>query len=360
MKPTSPTFKLMTATLSPGDAIGNYMLTLRRVLAGWGARVELYADSILPGYGAPASPFDFYRPAGDAVLWYHYSIYSGNMARAIESRDFKLMDYHGVTPPWLFTGYDPHMAEYCSRAIDLLPTFRDAFDLCVVHSEYARGELLAAGYPESKIVRLPLCVDLSRFAGSSDPELVAWLSSLTYLLFVGRIVPQKDILALLEIVRRVHEARPQVILILVGSRQWGPGYQREIDEFMRAHCQSSYVFFLDQINDLTVLSALYQHARLLTVMSEWESFCVPLVEAMHLGVPAVVHRIPALVEVAGEGGVVIDKRDPQQAAQTVLDILDDSSYAARLSQAARQRAAGFTDGTLARSVLDMLAQFLIG
>jgi L-malate glycosyltransferase len=191
------TIRLMTASMSPGDAIGNYISSLARLLRGWGARVELYADHVDPAYGAPVYPSHSYPRGGDGVLWYHYSIYSDNVAVALASDDYKVIDYHGISPPHLFSGENERLAALCRRGLEALPAVVASADYLVTHSGYTTAELRAFGY--EKIWEYPLFVDTAHFRGE-DEELAALLARASYLLFVGRIVPQKSIHTLLEIV----------------------------------------------------------------------------------------------------------------------------------------------------------------
>lgn len=350
------TFHLMTAALSPGDAIGNYMLTTARLLREWGVRVELYADFIAPVYGGVARPSALYRPGGAAVLWYHYSIYADNLELAIGSQDFKIMDFHGVTPPHLFAGQESHLQMLCQKALDRLPLLRQTFDRLVVHSEYTRAELIGLGYDPAGIHKLPLVIDTGRYEGQREPELEGLLGRLRYLLFVGRLVPQKDILALLDIFAHVQAQRPDVGLIVVGGRHLALRYQRQIDRVIERRGLAGRVLLAGQVNNPAVLSALYRQAQLLVVTSEWESFCVPLVEAMYFGTPAVVHHVPPLPEIVGPAGLVVDKRRPAEAAGQIVALLEDRVRHGELRRAAGERAAGFTDVALGRAMLAMLEE----
>jgi glycosyltransferase involved in cell wall biosynthesis len=180
------------------------------------------------------------------------------------------------------------------------------------------------------------------------------LSKLEYCLFIGRLVPQKDVLALVDIFAHIHQERPNMALVLVGTSDLAESYQRQIQERIRAHRLEDRVLFTGQVNNPAVLAAVLQQARLLLVTSEWESFCVPLVEAMYFGTPAVVHDIPPLPEVLGAGGLVVDKRRPEEAAATILTLLDDPERYQDLAVAARHRSAAFTDIVLADTLLDMV------
>lgn len=345
------TVNIMTAVLSPGDAIGNYIVTKVRLLREMGCRVRLYADAIHPEFPLMARQTKWYVSTGASVLWYHYSIYTPNVAIAQASADFKIMDYHGISPPELFSAWDTHLADLCARGRALLPALCCDFNYYVVHSDYARQELMAHGYEASLITKLPLCVDLTRLRPlAEDSALVALLAQTPYLLFVGRIVPQKDIGRLLEIFGLVYQQRPDLKLILVGSREQLPGYQAQLEALVAAAGLQDAVLFTGQINEAAVLATIISQAQYLVVVSEWESFCVPVVEALAFGVPSIVHDLPPLPEVGGPAAVVIDKHQPGMAAQRIIALLENPAKRQRLQTAAYEQAQQFTDDAL-RQVL---------
>jgi glycosyltransferase involved in cell wall biosynthesis len=339
---------MMTASLVPGDAIGNYILTLKRILEELGFRVSLYADHVAPAYGHIARLSEDYHPSG-GILWYHYSIYADNLALVQSPVDYRIMDFQSVSPPRLFKGYDAHLTQLCQRGIEVLPTFRDHFDLCIVHSEYTRVELLAHGY--RRVEKVPMVVDRKRFDGREDEALSRWLKALNYMLFVGRIVPQKDILGMLEIFARLHARRPDVTLILVGGRHLAPGYQRRIDATVDRLGLNARVLLTGQISDPSMLTSLYRHARFTIITSEWESFCVPVVESMTFGTPIVAHNIPPLPEVLGDAGVLINKQDQDATAATIDTLWDDAAAYGRLQRACVQRTPLFTAPALRCNLL---------
>ncbi len=344
-----PTVHIMTAGLTPGDAISNFMLSSGRILRQWGSQVYLYADHVAPQYGHIARHSRFYPNSGQDFLWFHYSIHADNVALALASRDKKIMDFHGICPPELFAGQNEHLAALCQTGLDGLPALKGKFAAYVVHSEYSREWLLRLGFPVEQLYKLFLSVDTSLFTGE-DADLGAALSRLEYFLMVGRIVPQKDVMALLEIFRLVQAQRPSMALILVGTRQQAPKYQRQIDQWIARHGLQGHVLLTDQISNTAVLEALFRHARLLFVTSEWESFCVPVAESLYFGVPVVVHDLPPLPEVAGPGGLVVDKRNPVQAAAQVLALLADNGRYQQMRHMAREWANQYSDAALANNL----------
>jgi glycosyltransferase involved in cell wall biosynthesis len=348
----------MTAAWVPGDAIGNFIWTTRRLLERWGARVSVYADAIAPQYAPYAQHSRFYRSTGEALLWYHYSIYADNVELARASDDFKILDYHGISPPDLFAGQNSHLADLCRRGLELLPHLLPHFDHAIVHSDYTHGVLTGLGYPAGRTHKLPLVVDTSVFATAADPSLAQKLAGLHYYLLIGRIVPQKDILSLIEIFAHLHRHQPQAALILVGSRQHTPKYQRQIDDLVGRKGLEERVIFTGQVDNPAVLAELLRHARLLFVTSEWESFCVPVAEALFFGVPAVVHAVPPLPEIAGPAALVVDKRRPAEAARQVLDLLADDQRYHQMRQAALARSALYTDKALEANLLRLLPELV--
>jgi glycosyltransferase involved in cell wall biosynthesis len=345
----------MTAGLTPGDAVSNYAFNLARLFRQWGARATVYADAIAPQLQGRAELSHMYRPTGNDLLWFHYSIWADNVQLALDSPDFKIMDYHGICPPRLFAGQNAHLEYLCQHGLDVLPTLAGRFEQYVIHSEDSRRILQGHGFPAERLHKIFYTLDTAKYGAADDAELAALLGQMEYILLVGRIVPQKDVGALIDIFARLHAARPDMVLVLVGTRDQTKGYAAQLDRQIAAHGLTDRVLFAGQVNNPAVLGELYRHARLLFVTSEWESFCVPIAESLHFGVPVAVHDQEPMVEVAGPGGLVFDKRRPDEAAAQVLALLDDPARYAALRQAAADWARRYDDAALERNVLQFLS-----
>jgi glycosyltransferase involved in cell wall biosynthesis len=348
------TVNIMTAALTPGDAVSNYVLTSARIWREWGVRVRLYADHIAPALAREAQHSSLYHPNGKNILWYHYTIYADNVHIAMKSHDLRIMDTQSISPPHLFGKQNTHMQELCRKGIELLPELKAWFEYYVVHTGYVRDILLGHGYEARRIYKLPMAVDTARFDGREDEILGSYLQKLDYVMFVGRLVPQKDILAMVEIFSYLQQRRPNMVLILVGSSHLTEGYRREIEALIAAKELGHRVLFTGQVNSPRMLGAFLKHAKLHLITSEWESFCVPVAESMFFGVPPVVHHIPPLPEVAGPGGLVIDKGEPAVAAAKMSALLEDEKAYEDLSQKALLQAQQFTDKSLAEAIREMM------
>jgi glycosyltransferase involved in cell wall biosynthesis len=342
---------MMTPVLTTGDAIGNYMISLQRAFAQLGVTVRLYADHVDPAYRHTARPTAAYRPTGNDILWFHYSIWSDNFAALDRSTDFKVMDYHGVTPVHLMRD-DPRLAALCDKAIKALPVYSRVFDWCIYHADNGLLDLEPAGYTRFSKVRLP--VDTAFFGLQEDPELVAMVQQLEYVLFVGRIVPQKDVISIVRVFAEVHKHLPEAVLFLVGGADTLPPYVERAREEIRKLGIENRVQMTGKISDRAALTTLYRHAKFLISLSDWENCCVPSGEAMFFGLPVINAGAVPMPENVGDAGVMIDKTDPVSAGKLIAGAWNDPAEYARLQANALRRSEWFTDAALLEALRNVL------
>jgi glycosyltransferase involved in cell wall biosynthesis len=110
------------------------------------------------------------------------------------------------------------------------------------------------------------------------------------------------------------------------------------------------VIFLDWV-DAAELEGLYAAAACFVFPSLYEGFGLPVLEAMHRGVPVACSDRSSLPEVAGDAALLFDPESPDDIARTIETLLGDPEKAARLREAGRARAAGFTWERTAHGVL---------
>ena len=347
---------MMTPVLTTGDAIGNYAVSLQRAFRALGLNVRLYADYIDPAFKHEARPTSAYRPTGEDILYFHYSIWSENFAALDRSTDFKILDYHGVAPPHLSIDFDPGMAALCQKGIDALPKYASVFDRCVYHAENGRWDLEQAGYKRFSKVRLP--VDTTFFGIEEDQALSAMLKDLEYILFVGRIVPQKDALAIVRVFGEVSKRRPDAVLFMVGGHDVLPGYVRQVRDEIKRQGIEGRVRMTDKISSRAMLTSLYRHAKFLVSLSEWENCCVPTGEAMFFRLPVINAGAVPLPENVGDAGVLIDKTDPVAAGKLIDEAWGDPKIYAQLQENAEKRSSWFTDEALVENLRLLLRDLL--
>ncbi|MBI4320009.1 MAG: glycosyltransferase family 4 protein [Chloroflexi bacterium] len=344
---------IVTASFEEGDAIGNYIRTLSDLLGELGFSVEIYAENLTRVRGYPHFHWRYYNSRGKAILWYHYSIYSETLQCLKSSRDWKVVDFHGVSPPRLFSGYNSHLEELCSKGELAFKDFAADADVCVVHSDYARDVARANGY--ANIEKIPLVVD-TKHLGTDDAELSALLGRIEYLLFVGRVVPQKSIVDLVTTFGELKKWRPGIKLFIVGETEIAASYFGHVRDVVRRLKLEEDVVFTGRVTNPEVLSSLYRHARFSLCLSEWESFCVPIVESMFFGVPVVANNVAPIPEVLGTAGLIVRKDDHAATARSIHETLSDGDSYAGLKSACAARASMFTEHKLKAAIAEMLGR----
>jgi glycosyltransferase involved in cell wall biosynthesis len=160
-----------------------------------------------------------------------------------------------------------------------------------------------------------------------------------YVLFLGERRPHKNITGLLRAfaqLKRMHSAPLQ--LAIAGARY--ADYQ-EPERLAEDLGLQQAVVFLDAPPD-SDLPALYQGASAFALLSRFEGFGLPVIEAMACGTPVVVSNVTSLPEVTGEADLQVSPDDPQAAAQALLSLLPGGEQREACIEQGRRRAEQFT------------------
>lgn len=119
------------------------------------------------------------------------------------------------------------------------------------------------------------------------------------------------------------------------------------------------VIFAGPLRDAQ-LAALYLNALAVCVPSTTEGFGLPALESMALGRPAIIAPCGALPDVVGDTGLTAAPDDPGAWATAIATLMADEDLCARLSKAAKARAAGFTWEASGLAVLKHLDRWFPG
>jgi glycosyltransferase involved in cell wall biosynthesis len=149
-------------------------------------------------------------------------------------------------------------------------------------------------------------------------------------LAVGRLAAQKGLGVLLDAAVRWRDLRPAPLLVIVGE---GP-LDAELKD--RAASLGLPVTFTGPRRDVPALLAA---ADVFVLPSAWEGQALILQEALHAGVPIVATSVGGNPDLLGEdAALLVPPGDPQRLADAVRSVLADPALAARLRQAALDRA----------------------
>ena len=110
------------------------------------------------------------------------------------------------------------------------------------------------------------------------------------------------------------------------------------------------VRFLGWVEDAD-LEGLYRCAAAVLVLSRYEGFGLPVLEAMLRGTPVVAADAMSLPEVAGDAALLVDPGDQAAIDAAVARVAGDAELRADLARRGRERAAQFTWERTARETL---------
>ena len=333
-------------TFEPG-ATGAHMLELQRLARDeLGVESELFAEHRRGPHAEAVHRHTDYKGRPGDVLVFHMAIGSVVADFVADRAEPLIVDFHNITPASYVQPWEPDAAYGCAWGRNQLRDLAVRADLGVGHSRYSEGELRAEGFVETAVA--PLLLDLTAFDGDVDEEALARLREGkrgTDWLFVGRLAANKcqhDLVKALAVYRRLYD--PEARLHLVGG--WSSDAYRDAVEGFAAELGLGDAVHLTGAVSAGVLAAHYRAADVFVSVSEHEGFCVPLVEAMHHGVPVIAYASSAVPETLGDGGVLLPAKDPATVAAAVDRVMAErdavaAAGAARLADfsLARTRAA---------------------
>lgn len=342
-----------------GDAIGNHVVRVRDALRAAGYDSEIYADVIHPPRRRLARPFqEFEAPPGgrDVHLLYHLSTGSRMAAWLADQPGTLAVDYHNITPAEYFDRWQPQAAEVCRTARAEMRRLASSVAYGLADSSYNAAELTEEGYADTAVV--PILIDFGEFDAPPDTATLARLQRRAEgggasWLFVGRVAAHKsqhDVIAAFAAYRALFD--PKARLSIVGGRTlllYARALERLADELGVAGA----VDFTDDVK-FPQLLAQYRAADVFVSLSEHEGFCVPLVEAMHFGVPTVAYGVAAVPETVGDASLLLPDKDPLTVAVGVHRVLSDDVVRKALIEAGHRRVEHFSLANNRRRLLDAL------
>ncbi len=156
------------------------------------------------------------------------------------------------------------------------------------------------------------------------------LSGGSYLLYLGRIVPEKGLHYLLEAYRQLDTNKR---LVVAGAASDTSEY---MDEVRALAAGDDRVLFTGFVTG-DVLAELYSNAYCYVLPSDVEGMPLSLLEAMSYGCACVTSDIPECANVLAGTGVTFSRGDTGDLRDALAGLLDDSARARELGAAAHER-----------------------
>jgi glycosyltransferase involved in cell wall biosynthesis len=348
-------------TFAAHDAIGTHVLQARRALRHAGFESDIWAEDVHPPLQREAGDYRTYPPAPSSradVILYHASTDSSMVSVLAARREALVIDYHNITPARYFARWEPVAAASMERARAELRQLAPVTVLALADSPFNQAELVEVGYRRTSVS--PLLVDYQRYDGPADARALVRLerrraSGGARWLFVGRLAPNKcqhDVIGAFAAYRRLFDARAR--LTLVGGMT-SRLYFRSLRRLAEELDLGDSIELVDAV-PFGELLAYYRTSDIFVCLSEHEGFCIPIVEALHLGLPVVAFRAAAVPDTVAGGGVLIDDKDPLMVACAVDRVLSDATLRAALIRAGRSRADDFSLDKTSKLLVEPLSE----
>ena len=144
---------------------------------------------------------------------------------------------------------------------------------------------------------------------------------------VGRLTPQKAPDIFVKMAAIVKKEIPNAFFVMVGDGELRPTVDELIKKF---HLEDSFLITGWVENPTVYLKSM----NVATLLSRWEGFGLALAEYMCVGVPLVATNVDAIPYVVSDkvDGILVEKDDFEQAAKSVIKILQNKKIADALTK----------------------------
>jgi glycosyltransferase involved in cell wall biosynthesis len=251
---------------------------------------------------------------------------------------------HDILPlryPAEYPRQQPYLQHYVPRVLR-------ASAAVVVSSESTRRDVLRTYRLSPERVHVVPCgFDAARFVPGGGAPAPA---SEPYALFVGNVMPHKNLARLVEAFAHVR-ARRRLRLVIRGSGR--PPHVAALRARIDALGIRQHVDWQAWASDDELL-ALYRRARMLVLPSLYEGFGLPALEAMACGTPVVASTAASLPEVVGDAAVLVDPEDVASIADGMARLSGDDALANELRRRGPARARLFSWEQTGRKVQAIL------
>ena len=241
------------------------------------------------------------------------------------------------TPYIIWTGSIPrwHGAESYFRKLQRKMLIKKAKGF-VTYGSRTKEYLMSFGVEASNIQIAINTVDISFYSSETKKikENLKQSNDCKHLLSIGELVPRKDVLTVLEIIKNLSKIRSDFVLDIVGD-----GVEREkLETFVKDNCLTKLVKFhgYQQRNDIP---SYFAKSSCLLFHTNFDIWGLVLVEAMSAGVPCLASvNAGATYDLIQDHktGFSMDFKDTESVINRINWVLDNPSEARTIGLNARE------------------------
>lgn len=307
----------------------------------------IFADNITPIIVYPQSrhPLLWYIWFEIAIPYYlkKYKIdafYSGDTYLSMRTKVPTLLVCHDVAykhyPKYIkkihLDYYENNFAKFHKKA-----------DHIVAVSEFTRQDIIKIYDLDPSKVTVGHNATPQGFYPKTDEEKLSIKTKLTegspYLIYVGSLHPRKNVVNLIRAFdqfKKNHKSAHK--LVLVGRMAWKNEELHDI--FITTEYRDDIIFTGHVSNQ--ELPKYLAAADVLTYVSVFEGFGIPILEGMSSGVPVITSNVSSMPEVAGDAALLVDPHDPDSIADGIWKVVSNTELRNELIAKGNERVKVFS------------------
>lgn len=179
-----------------------------------------------------------------------------------------------------------------------------------------------------KTVLVPNGIDEVQYAKTNEIRSLG-LSEGTYILFLGRIVPEKGIECLIKAFKKV---KTEKNLVIAGSSSDTNDFLKKMKKLASDDDRIKFIGFVEG----NLLHELYTNAYAYVLPSKLEGMPMGLLEAISYGKCCIISNIPENLDIIGNAGISFKKNDVIDLSNKLDEIISDPHLVKKFGKAAKK------------------------
>ncbi|MCI0710890.1 MAG: glycosyltransferase family 4 protein [Chloroflexi bacterium] len=215
----------------------------------------------------------------------------------------------------------------------------------VTDSQQSKQDLMSIYHiPADRITVVPLGVSPRFKAVESEAVRRKYELAGQYVLFIGDMMPRKNLLLLVEAMGIVQQTHPDLQLVIVGDDRG------DYAEQVKAKLAGMNAMVLGFVPDDDI-AGLYSGADVFAFVSVYEGFGMPPLEAMACGTPVLASN--TLPDILGDAALFVDPSNAQSIADGLLQLIENPDLKDELQKRGSVHVKGFTWENTANKLQDI-------
>ena len=171
-----------------------------------------------------------------------------------------------------------------------------------------------------------------------------------YILNVGTIEERKNLILTVKALKELED----VHLVVVGKET---SYSKKVKDYIKNNGLINRVHFLKNTVQ-TDLPGIYQQAEIFIYTSKFEGFGIPIIKALHSGVPVIAAKGSCLEEAGGIGSIYVDPDDSTDLATQIQLLLTNQTRKEKMISDGYEHLKNLEDEKIAEQLMSLYNNIL--